>query len=116
MELAKPIEEYDAVQTWFGGLRAQWGEEPSDKEGKLRTLADFCGLVERDPDAIVADCSIDVESGKRIRIKARRLYSEKIEEFQASVDGGRLTRGKAGNTIRSFMIHNGIFMQGDAQG
>lgn len=116
MELTKRIEEYDAVQTWFGGLREHWGEEPSDKEGKLRALADFCDLVERDPDAIVADCSREVESGKRIRIKARRLYTAKIEEFQASVDGGRLARGKAGNTIRSFMIHNGIFMQGDAQG
>ena len=116
MELPKPIEQYEAVQTWFKGLREQWGEEPSDQDGKLKSLSQFCDLVEKDPDAIVADCTREVESGKRIKIKARRLYTEKIEEFQASVDGGRLARGKAGNTIRSFMIYNGIFMQGDAQG
>lgn len=116
MELPKPIEQYEAVQTWFEGLREQWGEEPSDQDGKLKSLSQFCDLVEKDPDAIVADCTREVESGKRIKIKARRLYTEKIEEFQASVDGGRLARGKAGNTIRSFMIYNGIFMQGDAQG
>lgn len=116
MGLAKPIEEYAAVQTWFNGLREQWGEEPSDKESKLGLLADFCGFVEKDPDEIVAECSREVEGGKRIRIKARRLYTEKIEEFQGSVDGGRQARGRAGNTIRSFMIHNGIFMQGGAQG
>ena len=116
MELPKPIEEYEAVQIWFGGLREQWGEEPSDQDGKLGSLSQFCDLVDKDPDAIVADCTREVESGKRIRIKARRLYTEKIEEFQASVEGGRLARGKAANTIRSFMIYNGIFMQGDAQG
>lgn len=116
MELEKPLEEYATVQTWFQGLREHWGEEPPDREGKLKTLLSFCEMVEKDPDAIVAECSREVESGKRIRIKARRLYTEKIEEFKATVEGGPRHQGKAANTVRSFMIHNGIFMQGGVQG
>lgn len=116
MELSKPIEEYESVRAWFQGLREHWGEEPPDKEGKLATLLAFCELVEKDPDAIVEECSREVEGGKRIRIKARRLYSEKIDEFKNSVDGGAREQGRAANTVRSFMIHNGIFMQGGVQG
>lgn len=116
MELPESLEEYETVRTWFSGLREHWGEEPPDKEGKLATLRSFCEMVAKDPDAIVDECSREVEGGKRIRIKVRRLYSEKIEEFKASVQGGPRDQGKAANTVRSFMIHNGIFMQGAAQG
>jgi hypothetical protein len=98
------------------GLREQWGEEPADMAARIDTLAKFCALVEREPDAIIEECSREVEGGKRIRIKKRRFYSEKIEEFQASVDGDARAQTKAGNVIRSFMIHNGIFMQGGVSG
>jgi hypothetical protein len=116
LELEKPLEEYQTVRTWFEGLREHWGEEPPDKEGKLATLQSFCEMVGKDPDAIVEECSREVEGGKRIRIKARRLYTEKIEEFKGSVRGAPRDQGKAANTVRSFMIHNGIFMQGGVQG
>jgi len=52
-----------------------------------------------------------VESGKRIKIKARRMYSEAIAEFQGTVEGNPRQQSKAANLIRSFFIHNGIFMQ-----
>lgn len=116
MELAESLEEYETVRTWFTGLREHWGEDPPDKKGKLATLRSFCEMVAKNPDVIVDECSREVEGGKRIRIKARRIYSEKIEEFKASVGGGPRDQGKAANTVRSFMIHNGIFMQGAAQG
>jgi hypothetical protein len=116
LEPAKPIDQYATVQTWFQGLREHWGEEPPDKEGKLAMLLAFCRMVEKDPDAIIAECSRDVEGGKRIRIKGRREYSEKIEEFKQNIEGGPREQGRAANVIRSFLIHNGIFMQGGVQG
>jgi len=82
---------------------------------RIEMLERFCALVEREPDAIIEECSREVEGGKRIRIKKRRLYSEKIDEFQQSVDGDARAQTRAGNAIRSFMIHNGIFMQGGVQ-
>ncbi len=105
-----------AVQTWLRGLTEQWGEEPADFEQRVEVLRQFCRFVERDPDSVIAECSREVESGKRIRIKARRFYSEKIAEFQESVSGEVRARGRAGSTIRSFFIHNGIFMQAGVQG
>ena len=85
--------------------------EPADFERRLELLERFCAFAGRDPDAMIAECTREVESGKRIRIKARRLYSEKIAEFQESAGGDARARARAGNIIRSFFIHNGIFMQ-----
>jgi hypothetical protein len=60
---------------------------------------------------MIAECTREVESGKRIRIKARREYTEKIAAFQASVEGNARQQSKAANFVRSFFIYNGIFMQ-----
>jgi hypothetical protein len=104
------------VQAWVAGLREQWGEEPADMAARIETLARFCAFVERAPDTMIDECSREVEGGKRIRIKKRRFYAEKIDEFQQSVDGDARAQTRAGNIIRSFMIHNGIFMQGGVTG
>jgi len=74
----------------------------------LQRFADFAGT---DPDTMIAACTREVESGKRIRIKARREYSEKITAFQATIEGTPRQQSRAANHIRSFFIHNGIFMQ-----
>ena len=100
----------------MGGLREQWGEEPGDMADRIEVLQRFCAFVGREPDSVIEECSREVEGGKRIRIKKRRLYSEKIDEFQASLDGDARTQARAGNVVRSFMIHNGIFMQGGVGG
>ncbi len=115
MVLTKPIAEYDSVRTWFQGLREQWGVEPDDVAARLETLERFCEFAEREPDAIISDCSREVVGGKRIRLKSRRLYSEKIASFQALVAGDAQEQARAGNVVRSFMIHNGIFMQAGVQ-
>ena len=114
MALDKPIAEYESVQTWCSGLKEQWGDEP-DMTARLGALERFCGLTAKDPDTMIADCTREVESGKRIRIKARREYSEKIAEFQEEAATPR-EQQKLGNTIRSFFIHNGIFMQAGLAG
>jgi hypothetical protein len=104
------------VQAWVAGLREQWGEEPADMGARVETLERFCAFVERGPDTIIEECSREVEGGKRIRIKKRRFYAEKIDDFQGSVDGDARAQTRAGNVVRSFMIHNGIFMQGGVGG
>lgn len=110
MALPRPIAEYDTVQTWRSGLSEQWGEEP-EMAARTSALERFCEFAGKDPDALIADCTREVESGKRIRIKARREFSEQIAEFQAASGGTAREQLKLGNTIRSFFIHNGIFMQ-----
>ena len=115
MALAKGTRDYATVQAWLQGLHGQWGQEPQDMESRLEVLERFCRFVERDPDAIIAECEREVEGGKRIRIKGRRFYAEKIAEFQASVAGDSRTQAQWGNTVRSFLIHNGIFLQSGIQ-
>ena len=111
MGLEKPVAGYATVQTWRKGLVDQWGEEPADFEQRIAILESFCDMAESDPDRIIVDCTREVESGKRIRIKARREYSEKIAEFQKAAGADARSQGRAGNIVRSFFIHNGIFMQ-----
>jgi hypothetical protein len=113
---ARPLTEYPTVQAWLKGLEEQWGELPSDADARVDLLARFCALVEKEPDEMIEESSREVDSGKRIRIKVRRFYSEKIEEFQEGIEGDARARGRAANVIRSFFIHNGIFMQGGLQG
>ena len=104
------IEDYETVRQWARGLREQWGDEP-DMTQRLEVLGRFIAFAGKDPDAIIEECTREVESGKRIRIKARREYSEKIAAFQATVEGNARQQAKCANYVRSFFIHNGIFMQ-----
>jgi len=113
--LTKAIGEYETARTWFEGLRRQWREEPSDWEERLKALAAFCAFAEKDPDTMVSECLRESASGMRISAKGRRFYNDKIAEWQASLPGDRAARGRAGNAVRSFLIHNGIFLQSGMQ-
>jgi hypothetical protein len=108
--VAEAIADYDSVRQWARGLKEQWGDEPEMEQryAVLQRFADFAG---KDPDAMIAECTRDVESGKRIRIKARRQYTEKIAAFQATMEGSARQQSKAASFVLSFFIHNGIFMQ-----
>ncbi|MFZ0887865.1 MAG: hypothetical protein WA005_05375 [Candidatus Binataceae bacterium] len=118
MALNKPIDSYDSVKTWLKGLAEQSGIDPAGDPLRLRLLAEFCAFVDRDPDEVVQACLL-VKEGRdtKISIKGRRGMAEKIAEFQAA-SGAELNsreRGKRGNTIRSFLIHNGILLQAGMQ-
>ncbi len=115
MASAGELRDYPSVRTWFQGLREQWGEDPDDVDLRLRVLEGFCRFVERDPDAIIRECVREFEGQKRISIKGRRFYDEKIREFQSSVAGDARTQAQWGNMLRSFLIHNGIFLQSGLQ-
>jgi hypothetical protein len=108
--VAEAIADYDSVHQWARALKEQWGEEP-EMEQRYAVLQRFADFTGKDPDTMIAECTRDVESGKRIRIKARREYTEKIAAFQATVEGSPRQQSKAANLVRSFFIHNGIFMQ-----
>ena len=114
----KPLDSYDSVKTWFQGLRDQSGIETGEDPSRLKLLDEFCAFIDRDPDEIVRACLL-VKEGRdtKISIKGRRGMAEKIAEFQAlgGPDVNPRERGKRGNTIRSFLIHNGILLQSGMQ-
>jgi len=115
MAIDRPIEDYRTVGVWFEDYNKQWAARAEDLTSRLDILARFCEFVGKDPDTIVQECLRTSEGQTTISIKGRRLYDDKIHEFQESVEGDARLRVHWGNTIRSFLIHNGIFLQSGVQ-
>ena len=112
-----PLTNYASVRTWLDGLRQHWGGDPErDDPERLEILRAFCRFADKDPDAIIDECILVREGEKRIRAKGRRRYADLIDQFQSQVPGSRPRRAKWGNTVRSFLIHNGILLQAGPQG
>jgi hypothetical protein len=103
-----------AVQRWFesAGYRA---DPIPDQERRLALLGAFCAQEGKTPDELVRACLRTAKSGRTaISAKGRNAMNTSIEEFVT----GRLLNGReaivAGNIIRGFLIHNGVFIQGPA--
>ena len=112
-----PITGYSSVQTWLDGLRQHWGGDPAtDDPDRLPMLGAFCAYANRDPDQIINETTMIKDGEKRIRIKGRERYSHLIDAWQATVEGSRIRKGKAGNTVRSFLIHTGVLLASGMQG
>jgi hypothetical protein len=105
------ISEYKTVQTWIAGVHEQSGSSPESDAKRLQVLGEFCARIEKDPDQIIDECLRDVDGGKKIRVKGRRFYAEKIAEFELQAEGGSGERRQRANYIRSFLIHNGVLLQ-----
>jgi hypothetical protein len=104
------LRQYATVRTWFDGLRQQSGTDPETDPTPLEKLQRFCAFVDRDPDTIVQECLRETAGGTKISMRGLRLYAQKIDEFAAQAGEAR-QRAAIGSTLRSFLIHNGIFLQ-----
>lgn len=116
IETVAQLAEYQTVQVWLKGVRLQSPASATSDEDRLMTLLQFCQLVAKDPDTIVAECFRPKKEGdewKHIKFKVRRSYSALIDKAQEELyDGGTVGRQR-GSIIRSFFIHNGVFMQAE---
>ncbi len=112
----RPMLEYPSVQAWMDGLRQHWGGDPEhDDPERFVIFEAFCRRVNRDPDQIVKETTMMKDGQHRIRIKGRNRYAALIQDFQDGVEGSRFSRAKWGNTVRSFLIHNGVLLQSGLQ-
>lgn len=113
----QPLLEYASVQAWIEGLRQHWGGDPAtDDPERLPILEAFCRHLNRDPDQMIKETTMIKDGERRIRTKGRERYSAAIDEWQASVEGSRIRKAKWGNTVRSFLIHNGVLLASGMQG
>ena len=111
------MDEYAAVRAWLDGLRQHWGGDPAtDDPERLTMLHAFCLHAQRDPDQIIKETTMIKDGERRIRSKGRERYSEMIDAWQAAQDGSRFRKAKWGNTVRSFLIHNGVLLASGMQG
>ncbi len=114
--ILKPMLEYASVQTWMDGLRQHWGGDPeTDDPERFPIFEAFCLHVGRDPDQIVKETTMLKDGQRRIRIQGRNRYAALIQDWQDAVEGSRFRKAKWGNTVRSFLIHNGVLLQSGVQ-
>jgi hypothetical protein len=112
----RPLLEYASVQTWLDGLRQHWGGDPTtDDPDRLPALEAFCRYANVDPDQIIRETTMIKDGEKRIRVKGRERYAALIDEWQATIEGSRIRKGKFGNVVRSFLIHNGVLLAAGMQ-
>ena len=112
----KPMSEYETVKSWLAGLRQQWGTDPlQDDPGCLEDVERFCRFIDKDPEMMIKECFIRKSGQKVISYKGRTFYYNKIAEFQDSIDEESRNKVRIGNHVRSFFIHNGVFMQSGMQ-
>ena len=111
---AEEIRTAPSVQRWFDSARLH---SDSDEEKELRygLLAGFCEHYGQGPDELAAGLTRVTKSGESaISAKRRKAVDAAIDEF---VEKSGFTGRDAvvnGNIIRSFLVHNGIFIQGRA--
>jgi hypothetical protein len=96
------------VRIWLDEVHRQQGDSPQEDERRLAVLARFCAFVERTADQMIDDV-LDFDAGK-MRLKGRRFYADKIEEFEKAQAGDAFAQRAAANLVRSFFIHNGLFL------
>jgi hypothetical protein len=102
------------VRRWFES--AGLDDDPdAEKERRLRLLAEFCDHTGQSPGELVTGLLRTTKAGDTaISAKRREAMNTTIDEF---VEKGGHTGKEAvvtGNIIRSFLVHNGIFIQGRA--
>ncbi len=116
-DLKASLENCPSVQTWFQGLREQSGVDPAADPSRLKLLEEFCRYAELDPDQVVKACLLEKEGrDTKISIKGRKRVAQMVADFQAAGEGlSSRERAHRGNTIRSFLIHNGILLQAGMQ-
>jgi hypothetical protein len=103
-----------SVARWFDSARLHSDTE-DEKQLRYQLLGDFCEHVGQPPDELVAGLIRTTKAGeKAISGKRRAAMDAFIDEF---VEKSGFTGRDAvvnGNIIRSFLVHNGIFIQGRA--
>lgn len=101
-----------AVQRWL----AHTGyETEAGRRRCLELLGGFCADTGQAPEELVASCfRVTKDGDRKISIKGRRAMQEAIESFIANRGETGHAAVAAGNVLRSFLIHNGVFMQGRA--
>jgi len=103
-----------AVQRWIAG--AHLDELPEEEQAhRLALLADFCDHAGQPPGELAAGLLRTTKDGETaISAKRRTAMNATIDEFVEKSGATGKDAVVNGNIIRSFLVHNGIFIQGRA--
>ena len=103
-----------SVVRWFDSARLHSDTE-EEKQLRYGLLAGFCEHAGQSPDELVAGLLRTTKDGDTaISAKRRTLMNTTIDEFVEKSGFSGKDAVVNGNIIRSFLVHNGIFIQGRA--
>jgi hypothetical protein len=105
-----------AVQKWLESLSERSGEEIDWQDKRVELVKGFCEYIEKTPDDLVHYIWLKKRKDglRSASSKRRQEISQKIEEYVKQTGQMGHDANAAANTLRSFLIHNGIFMAGTA--
>jgi len=106
-------ESQGSVRQWAAG--AGLDHDPAEaRERKLGILSDFCARVGKQPDELVAFCILRKKAtGERfLSVKRREAVNDWLDKFAAEQGWTGKEAVVNANVVRSFLIHNGVFIQG----
>ena len=110
---SQDIESQASVKQWVAD--SVLGQDPAQvREQKLRILAGFCAKVEMAPDQLVAFCILRKKAtGERfLSVKRREAINHWLDEFAGEQGWTGKQAVVNANVVRSFLIHNGVLIQG----
>jgi hypothetical protein len=107
------IEGYASVEKWAKAT-GQDAQSPETRAHHLEVLSKFTEFAGKTPDELVAYCFLrKKDTGVRfVSIQRRVAVNKTIDEFveaQGWVDKEAVVKA---NIVRSFLIHNGVLIQG----
>lgn len=111
--MTRDIESHASVKQWAASAGLQ--HDPAEvREQKLRILTDFCTKVGKEPNELVAFCILRKKAtGDRfLSVKRRETINDWLEEFTAEQCWAGKQAVVNANVVRSFLIHNGVLIQG----
>ena len=102
------------VRRWFAS--AHLDDDPQEeKDQRLALLAQFCDHTGQSPEELVKGLLRTTKEGDTaISSKRREAMNVTIEEFVENEGYEGREAVVNGNVLRSFLVHNGIFIQGRA--
>ena len=102
------------VRRWFES--AHLDEDPQEeKNQRIRLLGLFCDHTGQSPEELVKGLLRTTKEGHTaISSKRREAMNVTIEEFVDKQGFSGRDAVVNGNVLRSFLVHNGIFIQGRA--
>lgn len=101
-----------SVERWVQSASQYTG--PHLHEERLQVLEAFCAHADMTPDELVEFCFLRKRAtGERfVSVKRRMTVNEWLEQFVADQGWADKEAVQKANMVRSFLIHNGVLIQG----
>ena len=108
------LESCEEVKRWFKGAGYDSAPE-AERRQLISELGAFCRFADMTPRQLIDSCLRTTKEGHTaISTKGRRAMQQSIDAFVAERGLAGHQSIAAGNRIRSFLVHNGVFIQGRA--